>query len=251
MSATIHRYFKEQGEELIFTGNYCEVYIPYLFIEKDLFQQIGNVVKTYGLFNFKVSDKPIERKKGMSVNLFKLPTYIHMTPSEIEKKTQIQLSGDDQPEDYLVLKFRKGDKFINSLCIAKSADVIMDFVKILSFGKVPRSIPYDKVLDTWLNNLFINGKDLGVSAVIHELFIAETYRCKSDPSIPFRFKAGKDPKVSMFDYTAISLKQLANFNSTFTAVTFEDPDYALVNSINKTIYNEREVESPIEKLIKY
>lgn len=251
MASTIHRYFKEQGEELIFTGNYCEVYIPYMFIENQLLQQIGSVVRCYGLFNFKVSDKPIERKKSMAINLFKLPTYIHMTPSEIEKKAQIQLSGDDEPEDYMVLKFRKGDKFINNLCVAKSADVVMDFVKILSFGKLPKSIPYNKVLDTWLNNLSINGKDLGVSSVIYELFISETYRWKGDPSIPFRFKAGANPKISMFDYTPISLKQLANFNSTFTAVTFEDPDYALVNSVNKTVYNEREVESPIEKLIKY
>jgi hypothetical protein len=247
----VTKYFKEQNEELIFTGNYCEVYIPYFYIENELFSTLGDVVKVYGLFCFKVSDTEIERKANMKTNLFKFPSYMYMTPTGIEKKVTIQLNGDSKPEDYLVLKFNKGSKFMNSLCIAASSDSIIDFVKMMSFGKIPKSIPYDKVLDVWLNNLAINNGNLGVSSVIFELFIAEIYRYKKDESIAFRFKAGKNPEMSMYDYNTINLKQLANLNSTFTALTFEDADLALANAVNKSIYNEKEVESPIEKIIKY
>lgn len=249
MAVSVHSNFREQGEELIFINNFCEVYIPQDFMTRELISIIGDTVKLYGIFNFKVSDKEIKRSNNMSTNIFKFPSYIHMSPSDIEYGVNLQLKGDSQEEKYIVLKFNKGDRFINSLCIATDNDQVIDFVKIMSYGKLPHTIPYDKVLDLWLNNLSINNNDLGVTSVIQELFIAAIYRDKNDPSKAFRFVI--DDKTSMYDYTTINLKHLANYNSAFTAVTFEDPDYALTNAITKTLYNQKEIESPIEKVIKY
>lgn len=244
----IHSFFREKGEQLLFDGVMCEVYIPMYYFNNNLAEKHGNVIKTFGLFNFKVFSKE-DNKEKVELHLFKFASPIHMTPTNMEKMS-LDLYGNGE-DDYMVLKFFKGDLFINSLCIAKNADDVLKFITIITAGKLPSNIPYDKVLEIWLNNLSINDTKLGVSSTILELVISEVYRDKKDLGLPFRYRAGGKNKVSMLDYKAVNLKTIANYNSTFTSVTFEDPDYALTTSINKLRYNEKETTSPIEKVIKY
>lgn len=245
---SIHDFFRVKGESLLFDGDICEVYIPRYFFENGLAEKYGNIIKTFGIFNFRVFSKE-ENKDKAKLHLNKFASPIHMTPTNIEKAS-LDLFGNG-PEEYMVLTFYKNDTFINSLCVAKNAQDVLKFITVITAGKLPSNIPYDKVLEIWLNNLEINGTKLGVSSVIYELIISEVYRDRKDISKPFRFRAGKGDKVDMLDYKSVNLKTVVNYNNTFTSVTFEDPDYALTTSVNRLRYNEKETVSPIEKVIKY
>ena len=112
-------------------------------------------------------------------------------------------------------------------------------------------IPYEKIFKMELDNCNFNGVSLGVPAVTMEMVISEIYRSKNDLSKPFRFAIGKNPKLSQLDYKAINIKQIPSFSSTFASVTFEDINYSLVSSINRTKYEKEETYSPIEETIKY
>lgn len=248
MSNSIHSFFREKGETLLFDGNICEVYIPIYYFDSNLAEKYGNVIKTFGIFNFRVFSEEDKRDK-VKLNLFKFASLIHMTPTNMEKKS-LDLFGKGS-EEYMVLTFYKNDSFINSLCVTKNSGDVIKFITVMTSGKLPSNIPYDKLLEIWLNNLEINGTKLGVSSTILELVISEVYRDGKDISLPFRYRSGKPEKVNMLDYKSVNLKTVANYNSTFTSITFEDPDYALTTSINKLRYNEKETVSPIEKVIKY
>ena len=47
-----------------------------------------------------------------------------------------------------------------------------------------------------------------------------------------------------------SIRQICQYTSTFTAVTFEDLDSMVTTSLNRERENIPETESPIEKIIK-
>jgi len=77
-------------------------------------------------------------------------------------------------------------------------------------------------------------------------------RDKKDLTQPFRKEIGKDKAgITQYDYENINLKRLPPLSSTFTAITFEDMNQSLISSIKKNRNGEKEVDSPIEKTIKY
>ena len=247
--ATIFTNFTEKDEQLVFTGNYCEVYIPRFYFENGIAQQLGSKVETMGLFNFKVfSDE--KKKDNTMTHTFEFPSPILMAPSSISFQT-LKVVDDVDEDAFAILKFYKNDVFISNLCVTQSSDNCEKFLKLLNGGKLPNTILYNKLLSVWFSNLDINKVNLSVPAAVMELIISEVYRDKKDLSRPFRFKAGGPGKVSMYDYKTANLKDISNFNSTFTAVTFEDIDFALTSSVTKTRTKGKEVESPIEKTIKY
>lgn len=238
--------FKQEGDKVIFTGNYLEVYIPRYYFDSGISEKLGNVIKTFGIFNFKVF-KSSDKKDNPKLETFKFPSVFETTPSIIENADMKEINPADSA--FTVLKYFKGDTFINNVNIAKSADNTMLFINLLHGGKLPRTIPYNEIAKLEMDNLSFNDVNLNVSATILELIVSELYRSKGNLSRSFRFDAaaGKD----LLAYEPINLKQIANSNSTFTAVTFEDLDYALLTSANKLRTNAKEAISPIEKTIKY
>lgn len=97
----------------------------------------------------------------------------------------------------------------------------------------------------------MNGVHLGVPSVIEELILSATYRDKNDLTKKFSNTIGKDPtKVSQFDYKMVSVRQICQFTSTFTGITFEDIDSMITSSLNRARNKTEEKPSPIEKIIK-
>jgi hypothetical protein len=237
-------FFTEKNDSLIFSGNYMEVYIPEYYIENNMARYLGNTIETFAIFNFKVF-KDENKKDDSKLHTFSFPSPIILKPSSI-------LTGQigpekDNDEKFLILKFFKGDIFINNLFMTKQSKNTEMFLNLLTNGKLPSTIPYEKILNLLVENLSINSVNLNVPSTILELIISEIYRDASDLSQPFRFKSN----LAKSKYKTINLKNISNYNSTFTALTFEDIDYALVSSINKTRYNLKETISPVEKTIKY
>lgn len=243
--------FTEKDEQLYFTGTYMEAYIPKFYFDEGLAVENGRDFEIFGVFNFKVF-KTEDRNEKAVMHTLKMPNTIVISPSSVSKSIE-NLTGEanSEGEEVMIFKFFKNDLFIKSLSIVQDVDSCEKFVKLINGGKLPPSLSYNDILDLWFMNLEINNEGLGVPSLIMELIISEIYRDKKDISQPFRFRIGGNGKVSPYDYKTVNLKTIANANSTFTALTFEDIDYALTNSVNKTRYNEKETPTPIEKTIKY
>lgn len=238
---------KDDGESIIFTGNYMEAYIPEFYFDGRLAEDHGTALSVFGLFNVRVFDA---KGKGMTLETFNVPSMIYIYPSEVEKKELQLIPGDDgEVEAYYVAKFFKGNVIMKSSIPQDSSNVEM-FINILFRGKVPRTIPYSQVPQIWQKNLDLNGVRLGVTSTVLEIIVAEIYRNKSKPEETFAKIAGKSTKSLEFGYRPANIREICARNSTFAAMTFEDMDAMITTSLNINRQNKQESDSPIEKIIK-
>jgi hypothetical protein len=238
---------RDDGENIIFTGNYLEMYIPAFYFEGKLGEDLGTSLRVFGLFNAKVFD---DKNKPLKLETFNVPAMIHIFPSEVEKKDLQLISGqDDEVETYYVAKFYKGNKIMQNSIPQDSGNVEL-FLSLLTGGKVPKTIPYGQVLQVWQKNLELNGVKLGVTSTVLEIIISEIYRNKKKPEETFAKVIGKDPTTSEYAYRTANIREICARNSTFAALTFEDMDQMITSSLNINKYNKQESNSPIEKIIK-
>ena len=55
----------------------------------------------------------------------------------------------------------------------------------------------------------------------------------------------------MTDYATSNMREICAQNSTFAAITYEDMDSMLITSLNRSKLKKAQVESPLERIIKY
>lgn len=249
MADKFDTFFSTDKDKVIFRGNYMEVYIPKYYFDSKVSSFMGQRIETFGVFNFKIFSSE-EKKEVVPVHTFKFPSGIVTTPSNIEYGDLILIPGTPKVS-YAILKYFKNDVFIDNIWVAKKPPNINLFINLLHGGKLPTTLSYKDILKMEMDAQTVNGASLDVPSTVMELIISEIYRDKNNPSKPFRFKAGSSATASMVDYKMVNLKSIANFNSTFTALTFEDIDFAITASVNKTREDRPEAVSPIEKTIKY
>ena len=243
-------FLKEVGDQVIFTGAYMEVYLPKFYFEKGVAITRGVEIETLGIFNFRVFSSD-EKKDKSPIRTFSFPSVIATKPSSSYNANIPNLVEESEESEFTVLKYYKGDVFIVNVNTTQKSDNVQMFIDLLNAGRLPKTIPYDKILELEIMNTVFNGVKLNVPGTVMELIISEIYRDKKDLSKSFRFRAGSGEKVSMYDYKAVNMKSIPTFNSTFTAITFEDIDYNLTASVNKARKGTKEAISPIEKTIKF
>ena len=210
-------YFHSDKRFIYLDKPYCEFYIPMKYFEgvAGFATDFGSTIKTMGVFDvaFFENDKLTETK------VMNLPSWITVYVNDFEIKN-VKLPGDDTEVQCKVLKYFKGNKVMNSTVIQDSENAEM-YLKFI------------------------------VPSVIEELILSATYRDKNDLTKKFSNTIGKDPtNVSQFDYKMVSVRQICQFTSTFTGVTFEDIDSMITSSLNRARNKTEEKPSPIEKIIK-
>ncbi len=239
-------YLKDDGEYIVFNGDYLEMYIPVYYFESNLAENSGNAIRVFGLFNVRVfiNDKPLK------VETLNIPSMIYIYPSDIEKRTMQLIEGEyGEPEQYIVAKFYKGNRImVNS--IAQDASNVELFLNIIFNSKLPKTLSYHDMLNVWLKNLQLNNVKLGVPSAPLEIIIREICRNKNKPEEPFSKVVGKNPNVSEYSYRTANIREICARNSTFAALTFEDMDAMITSSLNINRYKKEETVSPIEKIIK-
>lgn len=237
-----------KGEFIMFNGEYMEAYIPLSFFKSGLAENYGERINVLGLINVREFDKS---NKPLKLETLNFPSMVNIYPTEVSESKGITLIPGNPAEDYLVAKFYRGDKFMDSAVKSDSTYVEL-FLNLLLRGKIPHSIPYTKVLNLWEKNLEINQVHLGVPNSILELIIREVYRNPEKPEEPFAKFIGKDPYgISEYCYGTANMRTICARNSTFAAMTFEDFDSMVNYSLNRSKYNKDETISPIEKIISY
>jgi hypothetical protein len=82
------------------------------------------------------------------------------------------------------------------------------------------------------------------------MILSVSYRDKNNPYNKFSTVIGKNPSVSQFDYKMSSIREICQYTSTFTAITFEDMDLMITSSLNRSNKKVKEEEAPTEVLLK-
>jgi len=240
-------YFKSDGRYIYLLKKYCEFYIPMSYFDDTagFAQDHGATINAMGIFNVGF----FENGQLKEIRMLNLPSWITIYVYDSVNKS-VKLPGDADPTPCRILQFYEGNKVMNSSIIqdSENCEKYLDFILK---GKIPNTLPYDASLPLWRKNQVMNSVHLGVPSVIEELILSATYRYKNDVSQKFARVIGKDPdKISQYDYKMVNVRQICQFTSTFTAVTFEDIDSMITTSLNRTREKKTETPSPIEKVIK-
>jgi hypothetical protein len=240
---------RDDGNNLVFTGYKLEVYIPEHYFKSNVATLLGSSVSTLGLAYTAVFDK--NDKMVGKYELLNLPSMIKLLSADIEKREVeiIPESKGGTKQMYYVVKFYKDDKVMVN-AVQQDSSFVETFTNYLLAGKLDGNIPYDKIVEVWLKNLELNNTRLNVPISVIGVIIGEIYRSKKNIDIKYSKIVGKDMKASMYDYITLNMRQICARNSTFSAVTFEDFDTMVTTSLNRKEYNKKQVESPVEKIIK-
>lgn len=228
---------------IFFTGNYLEIYVPKDFIDRGIAEDIGNSFNVFGLVHLKTFDS--KGNPGVLETL-NLPTMLTTYPSDKEERTMVLENIENR---YLVLKFYKGDKIMNSQGRQDSINCEI-FMNLLLAGKLPSTIDYSKIKPLWDKNLSMNGVSFGVPATTLSVILSEVYRCKEKPELKYAKVVGKNFTKVQLNYITSNIREICARNSTFAALTFEDFDAMLTSSLNINKYKRGESISPVEKIIK-
>lgn len=225
---------------------YLEVYIPQSYFAKTskFAQDNGDTIRviaclTVGLFENGKFKEYKTIKLGETIDFF-------VYDSEIRN---MKLPGMHVEEPIRVLKYFKGHEIFDDYIVQDAVNA-QHFVEMVLKGKIPKTLAYDKMMEVWNKNLSLNNANLGVPAVNRELIASVQYRDQKSPTQTFAARLNNDPNATMYDFAMVNMRQICQFTSTFTALTFEDFDSMVTSSIKRTKEHLPEPESPLEKIIK-
>jgi hypothetical protein len=241
--------FKEQDDNIVFTGKYMEVYIDKYYEEKKCAEKIGDHFKTLGILNFRTF-QDIDGKKPNKLKAFNLPIEIITYPSGGFEEKELDLIGKGNTRKYYVLKYYNGDVLCKSV-IAASTPTFTLCMNIFLSGKLPPTIPYDSVLELWENSFRMNAVNFDIPDVVKEMIIAQVYRDPKNYTNTFGSVLAKNPKTDMYAYSQSSQREISSSQSTFNGLIFEDWDRMVISGINGTNEGRKENVSPMEEIMKY
>jgi hypothetical protein len=244
-------FFKKENNQLIFTGGLMKVYIPkdYFDDDKRLAKFYGTKVETVGILYFRVF-KDEEDTKGGSLYEMKFTQKIFINFNSCESKKG-KLHNLLEEDEYYVLTLYNGMVFIDSLSTVMHFTNVEDCTKLFNNAKIPPNFKYGELLNLYLTSMELNATSLRMQCNILEAMIAESCRNKNNFDETFRELLAKKPDTPDIDYKMVSIKDIAMINSTFTAISSEDINRAILTSVNKSRTDGTEKESPVEKTIKY
>jgi len=240
-----YKFLNKRDNEVVFNGHKLEIFIPTLYFDEEIAIEMGMSISTLGIFMFKYYSG--ESSKG-ELFQFNLAETVEFTYSEQRVE---ELEMNNMTDKYKIFTLYNEDIFLKSVKLAKNFKNTESFVNLHNKGKIPSTVQYKDIINLYMENMFSNNANLKVPSSLLEMTIGELARSKHDINIPFRKVIGKNPNVSQLDYIQVSIKNLAMINSTFTAITSEDINQAIQSAIAKSRTNGAELETPIEKTIKY
>lgn len=241
-------YFKSDNKFIYLEAPYAEFYIPQENFNSsgNLAEDMGNMIKGLGLFEVGFFD---DKGKLSEMRILNLPTWTEFFVYSSEDRN-VKLPGNNDTETPCrVIKYLKGQKIMNAGVIEDSSNA-ESFLNFILRGKLPKYLKYEDAIKIWRKNQELNATYLGVPSVIQELILSNSYRYKEDPNKKFSHVIGANDNISQYDYVMNNIRQICQYTSTFTALTFEDLDSMVTTSLNRTRSKTDEAESPIEELIK-
>ena len=228
-------HFRSDGTNIFLNDQYCEFYIPMYYFDttKRFAEDLSDKIQVLGIFNVGF----FQNNKMTELRTLNLPTMITIQVYDSELR-EVEMSNHEVMQ-CKVVKYMK-DALIMSAVHFEDDTQSKNYLKFITSGNLPKIIPYSKALDFWKKNQQLNGVNFGVSSLYLELILSVVFS-----------KIASNEGVSDYDYAVASIRQICQYNSTFTALTFEDIDSMITSSLNKSREKVKERESPVEAIIKY
>jgi len=235
----VPKFLKRDGDALLFNDEGELIfYVPEMYFDREDAFFVGEYINIIGIFDYSVFDKA---GKNNGLHRFYFPTVFLTKPYTTEKQKNVRLTSSQDPMDYRLLRYKKGDPVVVSVKVPQQNENIEAFYKLFLYGKIPKTIPIDKLHDYFLENIELNGNDYGTNIQMFGLIFSEMCRSKKDLSVPFRNTKYTDPT----DYTMISIMDLPKYISPHQSLGSQNWESAVVGAIT----NPSDVESPLEKLL--
>lgn len=244
--------FIRQDDKIYVNVPYAEAYIPYEFFTKDkemkssIAVQYADGYKVVGLFNMRFFDSDEEERSSKKLRTFNYPNMLMTYPSDSEVK-KLQLTEYGDPESYLILKYYMGDVIMNAEEM-RSVENCTKFLNMITKGKIPSTIPYNRFVEIWQTNFAINRFNPQVPAVTLQMIWAEMCRDPNDVTKPYRMQYGKG-NASLTGYIETNMNNVAAATSVFSALSFEKVTEKLATSLNMTRNGVEQRRSPVEEVL--
>lgn len=239
MAYNIPKFLRRDGDALLFNqeGQFV-FYVPELYFDRGDAQIKGEYINLIGIMDY-----TIYNKDGSNIGLkrFNFPTVFLSKPSRIEKSKNLRLKKSVEPQDYRLLIYEKDDAIVVSVKVPQNIANVEDFYRIFLTGKLPTTIPYDKLQNYFVDSMELNGSSYGMSLQMFGVVISEMCRSQTDMSKAFRHTDFKD----QMEYRAISIKDLPKYISPSASIGSENWDLGVVGAI----MNPTNTNSPMEKLL--
>lgn len=237
--------FRRDNEYIYLNVSYCEFYIPmYFYNENRKFaQECADSLKLLGICDVGI----FENGKLKEMRTLNLPTFINIFVYDSEIRDVVLRNGST--EKCKVIKYLKDAKIMSAV-LFQNDSYSKDYLQYILGAKLPKTIPYSKALEIWRKNQRVNKVYFGVSSTYLELVLASIHRNPNNMSEKFAYIAGNE-EVGDYDYKLANTRQICQYNSTFSAITYEDIDSMITTSLNKARDKSKETISPVEQIIKF
>lgn len=239
MAYSVPSFLKRDGDSLLFNQDGQFVfYVPEIYFDRGDALIKGEYVNLLGILDYTIFNK-----NGSNIGLkrFNFPTVFLCKPSRIEKSKNIRLKAGTEEQDYRLLIFEKGDAVVVSVRVPQNIANVEVFYRIFITGKLPTTIPYDKLQNYFIDSMSLNGSSYGMSLQMFGIVVGEMCRSQKDPAVAFRHTKFNDP----MSYRAINIKDLPRYISPNASISSENWDLGVVGAI----MNPAESNSPLERLL--
>lgn len=247
-------FIKRDGNSLVYNGSGQLIFcVPERLFETKCVSVYGSTISLTGIFNY--IQLGANGKLVGKVKPFNFPTVFGCKPGKIEqnisgKELNDKYGSFDPKDDYRLLIFNPGDVVVTNVHCTQVVDNVEAFFKLFMVnGKIPNTIPYDKIQDYYDKNIQLNGFDYGVTAQLFGICLSETCRDKDDPSKPFR--NGKNIDKDMHSYNSIPITENPNYVDPFTSITSQYYDESLMSAVllSKEDAHKAKNSSPLERVM--
>ena len=240
MPYDVPKFLKRDKDALLFTLDKSELvyFIPERYFESKCAISLGEYINVMGIFDYTIED---EKGKNNGLHRFNFPTMFTCKPYKIEKVKGIKLKTFTEPQDYRLLRFKKGDQAVTAVKVPMDVSNSETFYKMFIFNRIPNTIPYDELQNIFIDNIRLNGADYGLTIQIFGILIGESCRSRDDINKRFR----NTNITNMNNYKMIPIKQIPKLVSPYTSITSENWDEAVINAVQ----NKNKVYTPLEKLL--
>lgn len=238
-------HFREDDEFIYLEDDKMEFYIPMYFFDetKRYASDYYSYIETFGLFNVGL----FQNGTFQEFKVLKQPYTIKVYVYDSEERF-VDLPGDGETA-CKVLIYEKGAKVMDA-SIVQDATNALSFLDMMMAGKLPKSIPYDHLAGIWNKNQSMNNVGFGVRSEVEEMVGSLNYRNPKDLSQTFGSVYGKNLSLSPYAYKTINVRQICQYASTFSSLTFEDMDSMITTSVNRTRDHGTNKYSPLESILK-
>lgn len=235
------------GKNIILNDKYMEIYVPEFYFDKsyNFAEDLGDHYNVFGILNVGIFNNGGTLGYMDTLNI---PSNIMLNVYEMEYRT-VFLPGYGNT-NCRVVKYYEKNQICKNFLIQDSLNA-QTFLRCVIYGKLPNTIPYSKSIQIWHKNQAMNSVNFGVPSIIQEVVLRVMYRNKDNVAEPFSKVIGRaDKRVSDYDYKMVSVRQVCQYASTFSAITFEDFDSMVTTSVNREREHRKENDSPVEALFK-